>query len=62
MLGDPDALVPAGNAPHHLVHGIGRPVCPGRPPAARTAPSMIDPIPTGRAKANCTAPDERALM
>jgi cytochrome P450 len=30
VFGDPDAFDPVGNAPHNLVYGIGRHVCPGR--------------------------------
>jgi cytochrome P450 len=30
VFGDPDALDPEGNAPHNLVYGIGKHVCPGR--------------------------------
>ena len=29
--GDPDAFDPDANAPHNLVYGIGKHVCPGRP-------------------------------
>lgn len=30
VFGDPDAYQPTANAPHNLVYGIGRHVCPGR--------------------------------
>ncbi len=30
VFGDPDALDPEGNAPHNLVYGVGKHVCPGR--------------------------------
>jgi cytochrome P450 len=30
VFGDPDAFDPGGNAPHNLVYGVGRHVCPGR--------------------------------
>lgn len=30
VFGDPDVFDPVGNAPHNLVYGIGRHVCPGR--------------------------------